>query len=95
MTTDNESLVELPAREISVLLNLDTYQGMTDEEIQSIIDWHASNAYDTALSTAQIGIYNDAANAMVEGNTSHMETLESMVQSVVNRRTSLGVVSNE
>lgn len=44
MTTENGNMVELPDRSVADLLNLDTYQGMTDSEIQSLIDWHVSNA---------------------------------------------------
>ena len=92
MTTENDGMVELPDRDISVLLSLDTYQGMTDSEIQSIIDWNMRLAYDSALSSAQIGIWNDAAQTMIDGNESHMQSLESMVQSILNRNTALGVV---
>lgn len=39
ITDTNTDVKPLPARDISVLLNLDTFQGMTDEEIQLVIDY--------------------------------------------------------
>lgn len=41
MTTENQSV----ARGIGVLLALDTYQGMSDEEIESIIAYKCNMAY--------------------------------------------------
>ena len=40
ITDTNDTAVKtLPPRDISILLNLKTFQGMTDEEIQMIIDY--------------------------------------------------------
>lgn len=41
MTTENQNV----ARGIGVLLALDTYQGMSDEEIESIITYKCNMAY--------------------------------------------------
>lgn len=43
MPTENEELIPIK-RDISVLITLDTYQGMTDEEIQSVIDYYVERA---------------------------------------------------
>lgn len=37
--TNNTEVKPLPPRDISILLDLKTFQGMTDEEIQMIIDY--------------------------------------------------------
>ena len=37
--TNNAEVKPLPPRDISILLNLGTFQGMTDEEIQMVIDY--------------------------------------------------------
>lgn len=37
--TNNTEVKPLPPRDISILLNLGTFQGMTDEEIQMVIDY--------------------------------------------------------
>lgn len=43
MPTENEELIPI-TRDISVLITLDTYQGMTDEEIQMLIDYYVERA---------------------------------------------------
>lgn len=37
--TNNTEVKPLPPRDISILLDLKTFQGMTDEEIQMVIDY--------------------------------------------------------
>lgn len=43
MTTENTELQPI-VREIYILLSLDTYQGMTDAEIESVIEYKISQA---------------------------------------------------
>lgn len=96
MTTENENVVEQTARPVQELLNLDTYQGMTDEEIQSLIDYYQQVGYDTALGTAQISIWSDAAQTIVDGSEAHHAELLNMVESIVNRPLTMQEVgSNE
>jgi hypothetical protein len=96
MTTENENVAERTPRTIQELLNLDTYQGMTDEEIQSLIDYYQQVGYDTALGTAQISIWSEAAQKIVDGSEAHHAELLSMVESVVNRPLTMQeVASNE
>lgn len=45
METNEEIIEEKEDRKISVLLSLDTFQGMTDSEIQSIIDFKVDLAH--------------------------------------------------
>lgn len=44
MTTEGELIPVV--RDVNILLELDTYQGMSDAEIQSLIDYHVSCAKD-------------------------------------------------
>ena len=44
MTTDEEGTIIPIVRDIRELLELDTYQGMSDDEIEMIIDYRVSNA---------------------------------------------------
>lgn len=59
MPTENTSESVIPiVRDINVLLSLDTYQGMTDEEIDSVIDYKIEQAlneesFSTSLSEIQ------------------------------------------
>lgn len=96
MTTENENVAEQTPRTVQELLNLDTYQGMTDEEIQSLIDYYQQVGYDTALGTAQISIWSDAAQTIVDGSEAQHAELLSMVESIVNKPLTMQEVgSNE
>lgn len=95
MPTENEGIVELPPRTIQQLLSLDTYQGMTDEEIQSLIDYYQQLGYDTALGTAQIAIWSQAAQTVVDGAEANHAELMAVVESVVNRPLSMETIGGE
>lgn len=43
MPTEDTTLIPI-VRDVPTLLELDTYQGMSDEEIQSLIDYHKEKA---------------------------------------------------
>lgn len=85
MTTENEVTTEQTQRTVQELLALDTYQGMTDAEIQSLIDYYQQVGYDTALGTAQISIWSDAAQTIVDGSEAQHAELMAVVESVVNK----------
>ena len=83
MTTDTESNAQVPAdnteqepvqkdRDIQDLLKLDTYQGMTDGEIQKVIDWYVKLAHSDEESNA----YRTAAQTMTE---SHEEAVAAIL----------------
>ena len=76
MTTNNEN----SPRGIGILLSLDTYQGMTDEEIESIITHKCNMAYDKGNMDAL------ASQSMVNvmENKKRMDALFSRVDSMVN-----------
>lgn len=46
MTTEDNTSAEVKPeqRPVNELLNLKTYQGMTDDEIKSVIDWYVKQA---------------------------------------------------
>lgn len=54
MTTDNDITTEVIeyVRDLDVLLGLDTYQGMTDAEIDKVIDYRCSVAYNEGANKA-------------------------------------------
>ena len=62
MTTDN--IVEIK-RDINVLLSLDTYQGMTDEEIQSIIDYQVERAVRERDSSELVKVVSETSKVLV------------------------------
>lgn len=71
MTTDADN--SATDRDISELLALDTFQGMTDTEIQKVIDWNVERAH----SDAETSAYRDAARKMSE---SHEQAVTAMLE---------------
>jgi hypothetical protein len=76
MTTENENTM----RELGVLLALDTYQGMSDEEIDSIIKYKENIAYNRGNSDA----LSSQAMINVMDNKRIMDELFSRVERVLN-----------
>ena len=76
MTTNNEN----SPRGIGVLLSLNTYQGMTDEEIESIIAHKCNMAYDKGNMKAL------ASQSMINvmDNKRRMNELFSRVDNMIN-----------
>lgn len=61
MTTENND----SPRDINVLLALDTYQGMTDEEIDMIIDYKVEVGVKSEVSRECINAQIDACNSLI------------------------------
>lgn len=59
-------------RDIAELLQLDTFQGMTDEEIESVIAWRVEHAIENGVAAARIE-YADAAMQEVLQNSTEAE----------------------
>ena len=81
MTTDYEIVPVV--REVSVLLRLDTFQGMSDEEIQSLIDYYCERATEAEafrLKSAAIAADSAYHKEQLDAIT---EQASSMVQSVL------------
>lgn len=69
---DIEKQPEQKDRDIQELLKLETYQGMTDSEIQKVIDWYVKLAHSDEESNA----YRAAAQSMSE---SHEEAVAAIL----------------
>ena len=82
----------MTTRNINELLNLDTYQDMTDEEIDSIIDYKMRIAFDSALTSAVIAEQTQIHNKVAEDNRANIATLRSMVESIVKADVDLKVM---
>lgn len=80
MTTDG--IIELK-RDIDTLLSLDTYQGMTDEEIDSLIEYHKK----VAARDARIEERNDAqliaSMNMQQAQLERVETAQRVLESML------------
>ena len=86
MTTEaNESVTEeVPKdRDIAELLQLETYQGMTDGEIQKVIDWYVNKAHNDE----QVNSYRQASQSMAESHEQAvavmLETSETVLKSII------------
>lgn len=80
MTTENEP------RSINELLSLGTYQGMTDTEIDSIIDYKVQLETTNAINLADISNRTQALNELVAQELENHNALVAMVQSVRDRQ---------
>lgn len=84
---------ETKVREINELLALETYQGMSDEEIQSIIDYRVQvgvNEFAKSYET-QRGII--VMNELLEGQRQRYERTASMLESILTEVRASGEVS--
>ena len=69
-------------RDINTLLGLATYQGMTDEEIELIIDYKITSALSSAEMTAKINAITAREQQIVADNAANAAALLTMVQSM-------------
>lgn len=76
MTTENEESIkadeESTTRSLSELLDASTYQGMTDTEIQTIVDYWRQYAYNEGYTACQTDTSIATQNALVDAaNTAY------------------------
>lgn len=76
MTTENEESMaadeESTTRSLSELLDASTYQGMTDTEIQTIVDYWRQHAYNEGYTACQTDTSVATQNALVDAaNTAY------------------------
>lgn len=69
-------------RSIDELLALSTYQGMTDEEIDSLIDYKINKAINTVEMTTKLNAIKESEQQIVTDNYANAAALLSMVQSM-------------
>lgn len=81
MTTEGE-IIEM-VRDVDVLLMLDTYQGMSDAEIQSLIDYHASVAADNARNELERESQFLEARELAAARTAHAQAAANVLESML------------
>lgn len=81
MTTEGE-IVEL-VRDVNVLLHLDTYQGMSDAEIQSIIDFKVDEAKRDARNELELETQFQETHALVAAREAHAQAAANMLESMM------------
>lgn len=81
--TNNDNGIENFPRDINVLLGMHTYQGMTDEEINLILDYKINQAKTSAEHLAFVAAQTMRANETVELQRQSCKNMESMLQSTI------------
>lgn len=81
MTTNETE--EVKQRSVSELLQLDTYQGMTDEEIQSLIDFYKHDSYTQGWQKGNTEAVLDKVEAAQEASAAAYEKAEAAFNAAV------------
>ena len=84
MTTDN--IIETP-RDLEVLLRLDTYQDMTDEEIDILIAYKVKVGVESEISQQIINNQIETSNTLVETSLQAKNTALKRLQDIINAKT--------
>lgn len=88
MTTDNENvtgdvIIAPPKRTLDILLSLDTYQGMTDEEIEDIIEFRCKQARQDDLQKMRYNNLEAQNTAVLQGVSESARLANELLQSVL------------
>lgn len=86
MTTEDTPVEVTQPRSIGELLSLPTYQGMSDEEIQSIIDFKCDLARRDSISRTQQQTNLVAMNSMVELHAKALEESTRLYEGLLARK---------
>lgn len=87
MTTNKEitpGIVGFP-RDLSDLLELGTYQGMTDEEIDIVLDYLIGVEISKRESLAKFAALNAEMEGKIQAERDSCATMEAMLQSVIKK----------
>lgn len=80
----NNEEVQVP-RKIDELLALDTYQGMTDDEIELILNYRIDKAVTSRETLANIAAITAKQEQCIADNLASAQAMQSMVESLVER----------
>jgi hypothetical protein len=93
MTTNEQQA----PRELSVIIGLQTYQGMTDEEINLILNYRIETEVRKRISEGNKAVNIIQMEAMIDQNKESSTTAMDVLKSILNRKPILNTVeeSNE
>ena len=94
MPTENDNLQPL-VRDVATLLSLSTYQGMSDEEIDSLIDYHVKFALQSDEQKANIAAIETVSQAQAAAYRAMAEDSQNVLQSVLSRQIPWATVSED
>lgn len=95
--TNNTDVKSLPPRDINILLNLDTFQGMTDEEIQMVIDYKIKYALSEQEIKLKQAVYIEKMNSDIALSTQVANEANDIYKEILGKSLKLETVgsSNE
>lgn len=94
MTTEDTPVEVTQLRSIGELLSLPTYQGMSDDEIQSIIDFKCDLARRDSVARAQQQTNIVAMNSMVELHSKALEESTRLYDRLLKREVSPAIIED-
>lgn len=92
MTTENETRDPRPVEE---LIKLDSFEGMTDEEVQSVIDLKCTWAYNDGKRAASFSESNERNSAYTDALNELHESAKALKAAAQNANLNLQVISYE
>lgn len=84
MPTEDTELIPI-VRDVPTLLNLDTYQGMSDEEIQSLIDYYKEKAVQDYQISGDTTIIQESMAVQLELYSDIAQHSSDVLQSMLNQ----------
>lgn len=95
--TNNTDVKPLPPRDINILLNLGTFQGMTDEEIQMVIDYKIKYALSEQEIKLKQAVYIEKMNSDIALSTQVANQANDIYKEILGKSLKLETVgaSNE
>ena len=92
--TDSTEVKPLPPRDINVLLNLGTFQGMTDEEIQLVIDYKIKYALSEQEIKLKQTVYIEKMNSDIALSTQVANEANDIYREILGKSLQLETVGN-
>lgn len=95
--TNDTEVKPLPPRDINILLNLGTFQGMTDEEIQMVIDYKIKYALSEQEIKLKQAVYIEKMNSDIALSTQVANEANDIYRDILGKSLKLETVgaSNE
>ena len=95
--TNDTEVKPLPPRDINILLNLGTFQGMTDEEIQMVIDYKIKYALSEQEIKLKQAVYIEKMNSDIALSTQVANEANDIYKEILGKSLKLETVgaSNE
>ena len=95
--TNNTEVKPLPPRDINILLNLGTFQGMTDDEIQIVIDYKIKYALSEQEIKLKQAVYIEKMNSDIALSTQVANEANDIYKEILGKSLKLETVgaSNE